>query len=71
MKIEISLDQNTLTINKAVYEAKPAIPKGYCIKCSFARYTDKQCLNPLVNQRCSPKERSDNKDIVWVKKYEN
>ena len=71
MKIEISDDQNTLTLNRAVYEAKPAIPSHGCHQCGFENKLSKNCHFPLVNNYCIPANRNDDKNIVWVKKYEN
>jgi len=71
MKIELSPNQNTLTIDDVVYEAKIAIPKGDCRQCSFENKLTRNCHHPLLNPCCIPINREDSRSIIWVKKYEN
>lgn len=79
MKVEISEDQNVLTVNGVEYEAKPnnAIsPKSACKSCAFLGdgfFCKIAMETPLgVNasdlRRCEYPYRNDGKSIFWVKK---
>ena len=73
MKIEISLDQNTLTVDGVVYEARP--DQDCCTNCAFEiqnEWGDWVCGQPFTENwrrtACISTDRDDNKTIVWSKK---
>jgi len=78
MKVEISEDQNTLTVDGVEYEAKlnNAKPHESCKSCVFL-YDGFFCkiametpsgLNPSDVRHCEYPYRNDGKSIFWVKK---
>jgi len=79
MKVEISADQNTLTVDGVEYEAKPnnAIsPKSACKSCAFLSdgffckigMETPLGLNASDVRHCEYPYRNDEKSIFWVKK---
>jgi len=63
MKIEISPDQNTLTLNRAVYEAKPVIPSHGCHQCVFDYELGPMC--PKIP--CLGSERQDGNNVIFMR----
>lgn len=65
MKIKLSQDQNTMTIDSLKYEAKP-YPN--CIPCDLWSQDD-GCLYPagsnITPKHCHNSNRNDNKRIIW------
>lgn len=78
MKVEISEDQNVLTVDGVEYEAKPNDKKPHqsCKSCAFYYGNDfckigletPSVLNPSDLRRCEYPYRNDGKSIFWVKK---
>lgn len=70
MKIELSKDQNILTIDDAVYEAKPA--KSVCRGCEFEAQYHHVCNHPYGDDwqatACIGSSRNNGQDIIWVEK---
>ena len=70
MKVEISIDQNTLTVDGVEYEAKVA---EKCVGCSFTAVINqnRECLlqlNSIQNRYCTAMTRNDEIGIIWIKK---
>lgn len=72
MKIEISQDQNTLTIDSEVYEAKPITTRHPCGDCAFnvpfSHAIPIECEITATAGYCYSSFRNNKKNIVWVKK---
>jgi len=78
MKVEISADQNTLTVDGVEYEAKPNDKKPHqsCKSCAFLSdgffckiaMETPMSLNASDVRHCEYPYRNDGKSIFWVKK---
>lgn len=56
------VDENKIEINGKVY-----IPVEPCIKCHFYD-SDIGCMIPEAG--CTPEERKDEKDVIWIEQVE-
>jgi len=67
MKVKISEDQNTLTVDGVEYEAKTG--GNLCYECSF--WDDNNfggcSIGSMFNGHCAPTTRRDGKSIFWAK----
>lgn len=70
MKVEISEDQNTLTVDGVEYEAKIEF---YCKGCAFSDTANYGIcmIRPMSMRKCTEHSRLDEKSIIWIKKEKN
>ncbi len=71
MKVEISEDQNTLTVDGVEHEAKPV--NCGCVGCAFDK--ELMCSYPRIHNSdtsfCFGFSRNTDEDIIWVERSKN
>jgi hypothetical protein len=61
MDIDFSVDEMLVNVDGTYYKAIPQNEGTDCVGCDFAKKFS-NCIN-----KCSPRTRKDNKNIVWKK----